>query len=203
MVKVSRRVLFAAAIASAGCGRQLAKRYFGWLFIASAGEKALAVADLAEFRRVTAIALPQAPSQVFRVGRKVFVTCPDGHALYEIDPELHRIAGKVVFPGRIAGAAVCPDGKRIAVLVEQPASLQMVDPATRRVTARIALPATPTLLDVTDDLAAVATSGSSAVVRVSLKTGKITGATELGLRPGIIRLHDDAKLILVGASDRH
>src|SRR5271168_1642803 len=124
---VSRRALIAATLAAARCGHPRAPRYFGWLFIASAAEKALAVADLSDFHRVASIPLPQAPAQVFRVGRKVFVSCPDGHTLYEIDPETFRIAGKVVFPGRIAGSAVCPDGTRIAVLVEQPAAVHVVE----------------------------------------------------------------------------
>src|SRR5579863_3645286 len=167
---VTRRSLLAATLAAASCGRPRASRYFGWLFVASAAEKSLAVADLSDFRRVTSIPLPQAPAQVLRVGQKVFVSCPEGHTLYEIEPETFRIAGKLVFPGRIAGAAVCPDQRLIAVAIEQPAGLHLVDPAARSVTARIALPGEPKLLDLTNDLAAVSTAGGTVVIRVSLRT---------------------------------
>ena len=135
MARMTRRAFVSAALAAAGCSHQRANRYFGWLFIASASEKAVVVADLSEFRRVTSISLPQVPAQIFRVGRKLFASCPEGRALYEIDPESFRIAGKIVFPGRIVTAAVRPDQGQIAILVEQPSALHLVDPATRRVTA--------------------------------------------------------------------
>ena len=200
---VNRRAFLAASAAAAvGCSRQRATRYFGWLFIASASEKALAVADLSEFHRVATIPLGQAPAQVFRVGRKVFVTCPDGHVLYEINPETFRIAGKILFPGRIATAAVRPDETQIAVAIEQPAAVHLVDPATRGTTKRIALPGVPKLLDLTDGMAAVSLAGSSGVIRLAIDSGKIAGTTELGMHPGILRLHGDARLMLVGASDR-
>ena len=203
---ISRRALLASAVAAAfvseQCGRKLASRYFGWLFIASAGEKALAVADLSDFRRVTSIPLPQAPAQVFRAGKKVFASCPEGRAIYEIDPESFRIAGKIAFPGRIAGCAVCPDDSRIAVLVEQPAALHLVDPASRKVTARIAVSATPGLINLTDTVAALSMAGGTTITRVSLVSAKVIGSTEVGFRPGVLRVHDDARLILAGASDR-
>jgi DNA-binding beta-propeller fold protein YncE len=203
---VSRRTLLAATLA-ASCGRQLASRYFGWLFIASAGEKALAIADLSQFRRVTSIPLPQVPAEVFRVGGKVFTTCPDARALYEIDPENFRIAGKTGFPGRIAGSAVCPSGHSIAVLIDQPAALYLVDPATRRITHRTALPGVPSGIDATDDMAAVTTETGNSVIRVSLGmgtgAGAIAGVTALGLRAGIVRMQQDAGLILIGAADRN
>jgi DNA-binding beta-propeller fold protein YncE len=199
---ISRRTLLAATLA-AGCGRDLARRYFGWLFIASAGEKALAVASLSQFRRVTAITLPSIPGQVFRVGRKVFVTCPDGRALFEIELQGFRIATKIGFPGRIVGATVCPNGTRIAVITDQPAALHLVDPLTSLVTYRTALPAAPSGLDATDEMAAVTTASTNSVIRVRLRDGSIAGVTDLGLRAGVIRLHQDAKLILIGAADRN
>jgi YVTN family beta-propeller protein len=161
------------------------------------------VADLSEFRRVTSIPLPSVPAQVFRVGKKVFVTCPDGLALCEIDAERFRIAGKIGFPGRIVASSVCPNGARIAILTDQPAALHLVDPLTRRVTDRTALPAAPATLDVTDEMAAVTTAAANSVIRVSLRDGAIAGVTDLGLRPGVVRMHDDAKLILIGAADRN
>jgi YVTN family beta-propeller protein len=200
---VSRRTLLASAFAAAGCGRKPASRYFGWLFIASAGEKALAVADLSDFRRLSSIPLPQSPNQVFRVGSKVFASCPDGRVIYEIDPQSFHISGKIAFPGRIAGCAVCPNGTRIAVAVEQPAAVYLVDPSTRRVTARIPLPAIPALIDVTNTLAAVSSVNGTQIFRISLSSGgKMAGATELGWKPGVVRLHGDANLIIAGASDR-
>jgi DNA-binding beta-propeller fold protein YncE len=190
----------AGALAGAACGHQLARRYFGWLFIASAAERSVAVADLSDFRRVTSIPLEQAPGQIFRVGKKVFVSCPEGRVLLEIGPATFRIAGRIAFPGRIVSCSVCPDESRIAVLTDQPGALHLIDPATRLTVTKVALGGTPTGLDVSSDQAAVSVGRN--VVLVSLKTGRQTGAVDLGMAPGIVRMHPVAKLVLAGASER-
>jgi len=196
---MTRRALL-AALAAAGCGRQLARRVYAWLFVASAGEKGLVAADLSDFRRAGFIPLGQTPRDVFSAGGKLFATCPDARTLFEIDAQNFRVAGKTVFPGRIAGAAVLPNASRLAIIADQPPALHLVDPATRRIVKRIPLPAVPTGIDTSNDLAVVATA--TGIVRVALASGTIAGVTDLGLRPGVFRLHDDAKLILVGAADR-
>src|SRR4051812_1434201 len=62
----TRRTLLAATLGAglgtAACSRSLAKRYFGWLMVASGAEKAVSVADLSEFRRTTAIPLGERPA---------------------------------------------------------------------------------------------------------------------------------------------
>jgi hypothetical protein len=197
--KLSRRALL-AALTGAGCGRRLARRVYAMLFVASAGEKGLVVADLSDFRRAGLIPLGQTPRDVFRAGAKLFATCPDARTLLEIDARNFRVAGKTVFPGRIAAATVLPNASRIAILTEQPPALYLVDPASRKIVKRIPLPTLPVGIDVSNDLAAITTP--TGLIRVSLASGSIAGFTELGLRPGVFRLHDDAKLILVGAADR-
>jgi DNA-binding beta-propeller fold protein YncE len=197
---LSRRTLLAAAFATA-CSRSLAPRYFGWLFIASAAEKGLAVADLSDFRKVTTISLGQTPSQVLRVGKKIFATCPDARLLFAVDPDSFRIESRMPFPGRIVSAAVCPNESRIAVITDQPAALHLVDPATRRIVRRIPLPAAPSGLDVSDNIAAVASASAHSIIRIALAAGAIAGVTDLAARPGVIRVHAGAKVILAGAAD--
>lgn len=204
---MTRRALLAATLAAAGCGRRRAPRYYGWLFVGSAGEKGIVVADLSDFRRAAVIPLGQAPRHVFSVGRRVFATCPEAHTLFEIDPENFRVAGRIVFPGRIAGSAACPNGSHIAVVTDQPAALHLINLGlsnmalnNRRITKRVPLPAAPSGLDVSNETAVIATAGS--VIRVSVPAGSIAGSTDLNFRPGVVRLHQDAKLILVGAADR-
>jgi hypothetical protein len=179
---LSRRTLLAAAFATA-CSRSLAPRYFGWLFIASAAEKGLAVADLSDFRKVTTISLGQTPSQVLRVGKKIFATCPDARLLFAVDPDSFRIESRMPFPGRIVSAAVCPNESRIAVITDQPAALHLVDPATRRIVRRIPLPAAPSGLDVSDNIAAVASASAHSIIRIALAAGAIAGVTDLAARP--------------------
>lgn len=167
--------------------------------MASAAQRGIAVADLARFRRVTTIPLDQTPGQVLRAATQVFVTCPEAHALCEIDPVKLRAAGRIDLPGRIAAAAVTPDGASIAVLVDQPAALLLIHAAKRRVAKRIALPHAPAGLDVTGALAAVTSASQDAVMRVSLDAGKLAGVTGIGGGCGPIRFRMDGKTILVGA----
>lgn len=204
---LTRRTLLATAIL-AGCGRQLARRYFGWLFIASASERGIAVADLSLFRRVTTIPLSTTPDQVLRTGNKVFVTCPEAHAFLEIDPVRLRVAAKIDVAGQIVSAAVVPavpDGDSgsdaIAVLTDRPAALHLFNPVTRRVAKRFALPPAPLGLDVTGAMAAVTVGSLNAVVRIPLAGGGVAGTTAIGSKCGAIRFRKNGETILVGAPD--
>jgi YVTN family beta-propeller protein len=183
----------------AGCGRKLAQRSSGWLFIASAAERGIAVTDLSEFRRAGAVALSQIPGQVIRARDKVFVTCPDAHLLFEIDPARLAVAGKIPVPGRIVAAAAVPESGEIAVLVDQPPALLRIDAATRRIAKRIALPAPPTAFALTGSMAAVASANS--LIRVSLNAGNVAGVTPLGSRCGAVLFRKDGGTVLVGAPE--
>ena len=196
---LTRRTLLASVVL-AGCKRQLARRYFGWLFIASASERGIAVADLSLFRRVTTIPLSTVPGQVLLAGKRVFVTCPEAHVLCEIDPVHLRVAGKIDLGGRIVAAAVTPAGG-LAAVTDQPAALQLIDPAARRVTKKIALPPGPLGLDVSDTMAAVTLGPLNAIVRVPLSANKPEGTTAIGSRCGAISFRKDGETILVAAPD--
>jgi DNA-binding beta-propeller fold protein YncE len=197
---LTRRTLLAAALL-AGCRRQLARRYFGWLFLASASERGIAVADLSVFRYVTTIPLSATPGQVLRAGNQVFVTCPEAHSLCEIDPVRLRVAGRMDMGGRIAAATFISGINTIAVVTDQPAAFHLVNPVARRVTKRIALPPMPVGLDVTDSMAAVTTGSTNGVVRVPFGSGKIAGITAIGSKCGAIRFRKNGETILVGAPD--
>ncbi|HZL55563.1 MAG TPA: YncE family protein [Bryobacteraceae bacterium] len=198
---ITRRSVLAASLFSA-CARKRAPRYSGWLFVASADERGIAVADLAEFRRVTTIALPYVPRQILRAEEKVFVTCPEGRAIFEIDPMRFAMAGRINVPGRIVSAVVTPDGKTLAVAADEPPALHLFEAASRRPVAKIPLPGVPLALHTTDDIAAVATSENK-LERAALKERKLRGATALGLSAGIVRFRPDGKAILIGADDRN
>ncbi|MDP9170399.1 MAG: hypothetical protein M3N54_07270, partial [Acidobacteriota bacterium] len=195
---MTRRTLLASALV-AGCGRKLAPRYFGWLFVASASERGIAVADLAEFRRAATIPLNRVPGQVLRAASRVFVTCPEVHSISVIDPMRLAVTGKIDLPGRIVAAAVVPTGGSMAVLIERPALLLLVDTATGAVTKKVALPAAPQGFDVNDAMAAVTVPGS--VVRVSLGDARVLGTTPTGSDCRAIRFRADGQTILAGVPD--
>ncbi|MES1261894.1 MAG: hypothetical protein ABUS49_09165, partial [Acidobacteriota bacterium] len=194
------RRTFLAAACLAGCSRKLAKRYFGWLFVASAAERGIAVADLAEFRHATTIPLEHMPAQVLRAGARVFVTCPEARTLVELDLTHFEPLRKRTLPGTIVSAIAPPDGKSLIVITEDPASLCVVDPDTLRVNRQTQLPENPTGLAVSESIAAVA-SNSRGVTRVSLPDCRILGATELGSKCGTLQFRNDGKMILAGLTE--
>ncbi|HVW86304.1 MAG TPA: YncE family protein [Bryobacteraceae bacterium] len=195
---MTRRTVLAAPFLI-GCGRQLAPRSSGWLFVASATDRGIGVADLASFHRVTTIPLPDKPGQVLQAGGRVFVSCPEARALCEIDPQGLRVTGRIQLAGVIVGCAVTPGGDRIVVVTDQPAAILSIDPASRRVVTRLPLDDQPIALDAAKDLVAVSTARGS-LVRASLSEGKVLGATPLGMPCKVVRFRPDGKSILLGAA---
>ena len=200
----SRRALFAgisaAGIAAVACGRKRGTRYQGWLFVASGAEKAIAVADLASFHRVTTIALPYAPDQLFYSGPRIFALCREAQTLLEIDSATFRVAGRIGLPGKPVAARLRPDGTSAIVLLDQPGALAIVDLAKRRIAARLPLAGTPSDLDVSEHMAAIAVPDNNTVARVTLADWKLAGLTGLGVPCGILRFRRDGKTILAGAA---
>lgn len=189
------------AATSAACGRKLAGRYPGWLFIASAAERSIAIADLSEFRRTGSIALPHSPAQVLLADTRIFVTCPDARAIFEIDSAHHQLAAKIDLPGRVVSAAAIP-GKPawIVAAVDQPSALCIVDTSARRV-HRMALPGAPGVLDVSSASAAVTLAADGALIRASLEKGSIAGITRIGSRCAALRFRKDGEALLAGLAD--
>jgi YVTN family beta-propeller protein len=197
---LTRRTLLASALL-AGCSRKLATRYFGWLFVATAAERGIAVADLSQFRHVTTIPLDQIPGQVLRAGDRVFVTCPEARLLCEIDPGHFTVTRRLSLPGRIVSASVAPDGKSVIVATEEPATLCLVDPVSLRVKKQTALRDNPAVLDVIDGMAVVASASGDSIARVSLPEGRIVGVTGAGSKCGVVRFRKDGRAILGGLPD--
>jgi DNA-binding beta-propeller fold protein YncE len=201
---LSRRALLAGVVASA-CGRKRATRYQGWLFVASAAEKEIVVADLASFRRVATIPLPCAPDQLFQSRNRVYAACRDGRAMLEIDVEAFRVSAKIGLPGKPVAARLLSDAADAIVLTGEPGALLRVDLANRRVTARLPLPGPPRDLDVNGSLAAITLPSKNAILRVALSgqpgtpTLQLAGVTDVGVPCDAIRFRRDGKTILAGA----
>jgi YVTN family beta-propeller protein len=195
----SRRALL-AGVTAAACGRKRGPRYQGWLFVASGAEKAVVVADLASFRRLTTISLPYAPDQLFHSGGRIFALCREAQALIEIDSMQFRVASRFVLPRKPVSARLRPDGTSAIVLTDQPGALLAIDLTKRRIAARLPLDGAPSDLDVNGNMAAIAVPDRNAVARVSIPEWKSAGVTGIGLPCGILRFRRDGKTILAGAT---
>ncbi len=192
------RTSLGAGLFATGCSRTLATRYFGWLLVASATEKGIAVADLSEFRRLNTIALNETPGQLLRVADKVFATCPEARQLVEIDLGRFQAGARLQMPGRIVSAVASPDTGTIIVATAQPATLVMVEVKSGKITRRVALATDPSALDVAGAQAAVASQTTDVISRFSLKDGAPLGDSKLGDLCGSMRFRNDGKAILAG-----
>lgn len=169
--------------------------------MASASERSIAVADLSQFRRITAIPLDHKPGQVIRAGERLFVTCPEARMLVEIDLNHFTVARKLTVPGPVVSAAVTPDGKSVVLITAQPSYVCIADAGSFRIRKQTPLAETPASLDITDTMAVIAGATGNTVSRVSLGTGQLVGRTDLGSRCAVVRFRNDGNSILAGMPD--
>jgi YVTN family beta-propeller protein len=166
--------------------------------VASGAERAVVVANLAQFERITTIPLPHTPDRLFLAGQKVFVTSRDGSELIEIEPSKFRVSGRIALPGKPVGAGLLQGNLWLAVM-DEPPGLAIIDLAGRRVTGRLALLAAPAGADFAGELVALTLPARNSVMRVSVPGLKIAGETEVGAACGTVRFRKDGKAILAGA----
>lgn len=195
--RISRRALLAGALLSA-CARKRGSRYQGWLFVSSATEKSIAVADLAAFHRVTSVALPCTADQLFQRGAKVFAICRDASAIVVIDTATMRLEGRIALPAKPLAVRLLPNTPEAVILADGPPVLLRVDLDSRRVTARVSLPASPVDFDLNGAQAAITVPSRNSIARVSLPQMAIS-VTDVGVPCGPIRFRRDGRSILAGA----
>jgi YVTN family beta-propeller protein len=197
MPRLTRRALLTSALLSA-CARKRGPRYQGWLFVSSASEKSIAVADLASFHRVTSVSLPCTADQLFQHGPKVYAICHDAAAIIQVDVATMRLDGRIALPAKPIGVRLLPNSSEAIVLADNPAMLLRVDLDGRRVIGRTNLAASPADFDVNERQAAITLPAVNAIVRVSLPQMSVT-TTGVGVACNAIRFRRDGRAILAGA----
>ena len=109
--RLSRRSLLSLLLV-AGCGRKRANRYPGWMFVSSAAERGIAVADLSNFRRMQTIALNASPCALIRTGTGVGAVCADPALAVRIDPAQMSVVSRLRLPARPLSAIPSPTDVR-------------------------------------------------------------------------------------------
>ncbi|HYA17251.1 MAG TPA: hypothetical protein VEF06_07285, partial [Bryobacteraceae bacterium] len=97
----------------------------------------MAVANLAQFRRVTAIPLSHAPDQLAYSRNRVFALSREGAELVEINPGRFEVVGRMALPGKPVSFRILPDGDMAVVVTDAPPALLRVDLGKRRVTGTL------------------------------------------------------------------
>ena len=197
---VTRRTLLLSTVL-AGCSRKLAPRYQGWLFVGSEGVKGIVVADLAEFKRVTTIPLGEAPKEIFVTQAGVFAICADAREVVQIDAGRLKVTRRISLPGHIVSAAQMGQSPILAVLMDRPASLAMLDLPSGKIASKALLPQgdAPSALAVSPNMVAVA--AGKRILRFLPTSTSATGETDIGTRAGPMLFRNDGKSILAAAAD--
>jgi YVTN family beta-propeller protein len=199
---ISRRTLLVSA-AAAACGRKPGKRYQGWLFVSSAAERAIIVANLADFRRMTTVPLPASPNQLFHSPAGVFASSLDGRALIGVDLSTLHVQSRIGLNGRPIVMRLLQGGEAAVAALDDPPALVVADLVRRRVSARLPLPAAPADLDVNGDRAVLSIPARGAILRVSIDHWRTEGITDIGEPCGTVRFRNDGRTILGGAPAAH
>jgi YVTN family beta-propeller protein len=194
---VCRRA-FLGTVFLAACGRKRGTRYQGWLFAASGTERAVAVANLAQFRRVTAIPLPHAPDQLAYSRNRVFALSKEGAEMIEISPARFEVAGRISLPGKPVSFRILAGGEAV-VVTDSPSALLRVDLVKRRVTGTLPLRSQPGGMDTNGTLLAVTLPDSNSILRVALDGMKPVGETPTGVPCQTVIFRKDGKTILAGS----
>ncbi|MDE3195064.1 MAG: hypothetical protein KGN84_01885 [Acidobacteriota bacterium] len=169
--------------------------------MASAAEKAIDIADLAEFRHSGSIPLGGIPNQVLTARGKLYVVCSADRTVVRIDPFNRKITGRIAAGGTIAGAALTSDGAFLALALNQPSAIVLIDTASDTITHRVALPhPAKAIAAAAKQVAALLNSGDLA--RVSVPEGGLLGINSSGSgSPTAIDYRKDGKTLFVASPD--
>lgn len=147
--------------------------------MASAAEKAIDIADLAQFKHSGSIPLTGVPNQVLSARGKLYVICSAERTVVRIDPMNRKITGRIAANGVIAGATLTSDGAFLALALSQPAAVVLIDTANDTIVHRVNLPhPAKTIAASASQVAALLDSGDLA--RVSVPQGALLGVNSSG-----------------------
>jgi hypothetical protein len=203
--RLSRRALIAALpLSLAGaCARKRANRYAGLMFVASRAERAVAVADLSDFRRVGTIRTGAVPQSLVRTAAGVCAICSWPAVAVALDPGRLAPSAKLRLPARPVTATATGNGRQIAVLATDPNCVLIVSADLNHVLARIPLPGRGEAMDVWGERAAVSIPSARSIARISLPNGQASHARLIGQSaPGAagapLRFRADGNTLLMG-----
>lgn len=204
---VSRRAFLAGTTLLSACGVTRAPRYHAWLFVASAGEKAVVVTDLASFHRSGAIDMGTVPNQVLSARGKVFAVCDGNQSVVRIDPVRQTVVSKVAVGGRIVGAALTTGGDYLVVATSQPSAAVLIDTGSGKIIRRTGLAGIPFAIAAADAQAAILLASKPGsepdyIARLKIPDGVLLGVSATGSGPlRALNYRKDGRTIFVAAPD--
>src|SRR4051812_9565442 len=146
--------------ALAGCGRKKGSGYQGYALVAAAGEKAISVVDLLQFRLIRSIPLDSAPTAIVPAPgyRRIYVLTPDTGSVHVFTSGLAHV-GSAHLSHRLSSIRLTQDGKRLLATSNATNEVLDVNPVALRVNHRYKIAVQPAEMDVVDPGYAAIASG--------------------------------------------
>ncbi|HWD99999.1 MAG TPA: hypothetical protein VG345_13210 [Bryobacteraceae bacterium] len=196
-VPFSRRSLFSLLLV-AGCGRKRANRYSGWMFVSSAAERGIAVADLSDFRRMAMIRVNARPGALLRTSEGVMAVCLEPSSAVLIDPARMTVTARLTLSAKPVTAVVTGDRHTVAILATEPDCVLFVDGRATRVIGRVPLPGRGDAMDIWSGYAAVSMPQRRSILRISVEERRAIGETARDAFGSPLRFRGDGKALLAG-----
>lgn len=216
MVEVPRSVLSrrtflmsaAAASAAISC-RKKPSGFNGYCFVANRDDRSIAVVDLQRFRRLRAIPLPAAPTQVLTLpvlptpvpaSAKLFVLAADTGSIFEIDAGALALSGRADVGGHAVSMALTPTNDSLWALFREPNELVEIPLGSLKPRQRIKLPGPCETFDLSVlGQAAIASAGGGSIYLASLKTGVVERTIAAKDAPSLVCFQRDGRQIIAGS----
>ncbi len=157
------------------------------------------VANLAQFRTISSIALSHAPDRIEWSRDRVFVSSQEGAELAEISLTEFKVQSRIPLPGKPVWFRAMPDGETAIVVTNDPPAVLRVALRQRRVTARQSLESPIAGVDLMREYLALTLPAAKALQRVRVTDLKPVGTTATGVSCDTVRFRPDGKTILAGA----
>ena len=201
-----RRLLGSSAAAVlAACSHRKATGFVGYCFVATEGERSLAVVDLDRFKLRARIALDAVPGAVIAHPSKprAFVLAPETGTVCEIDAAMLSVSRRARAGNQALGAQLSPSRDALWVLYRDPAALVEFPLDSLRPNRRIRLPHPPDGFDLgVQGQAAIVSRQGRSIVLASLADAAVTQIIDAGVEPTLVAYQPlDGKQFIAGSAD--
>jgi len=185
------------ALVSVACTPAKRTGYSGYALIATSGENALAIVDLATFRLLKAIPLGAPPTAIIPApsANQTYVLTPSTDSVHILDRNLSLISSHRLGEG-IFEIRLFPDGSEFIAAARPSRELIHADPTSLRVIRRTKLEAEPVSLDVSANGFVAVSTGAHGTVELLHPASGVHKKIDLGSPVGNIRFRGDGQMLL-------
>jgi DNA-binding beta-propeller fold protein YncE len=180
---------------SAACTPVKRTGYLGYALIATSGENALAIVDLATFRLFKTMPLNGAPTAVIPGPRHIYVLTPSTDSVHVLDQNLSLTSSHRLGEG-ISEIRLFPDASALVAISRTGREVIVADPVSLQIRQKTKLAGEPTALDVSNNGYVAVSTGSQGTIELLHPASGEHKTIETRGTVGNLRFRKDSQLIL-------